>query len=419
MINVSAVRNDPWRPFASTLSIGIDGETAFIDIAAPLRRGRLLFHVAVALLFLGLVALNFDHTTGFTRLIGFGDRFAPAQLPDVAQSHPFVFPHSDGYDGQFYAQVATRPTLADPALKAALDRPDYRSRRIGLPWFAWLVGVGHTPWVLEVYALTNVLAWLALAGLLLRWIAPANATALAAWFGAVFGVGTIMSVARALTDLPSTLLIAVAILFAERARQAGAVVSLALAALTRDTSVLAGGLLLPPRLDDRRGWIRASLLAIFAVVPVTLWALYAHWRFPDSPQVDGSNFDWPFVAMLGALDAAWRVVPQKGWHIFIAQLFTTAGLCAQFLFLAFSLRGHGRERWWRAGAPFALLFVVLGPAVWEDASAAARAVLPMTLAFNILLPRDRRWSLPLCLLGNLSVLHGLAYLLPTTWKNLP
>jgi hypothetical protein len=383
------------------------------------RRRLLLFPVAVVLLFLGLVALNFDRADGFTRLIGFGDRFATTRLPDVTQAHPFVFADSDGYDGQFYAQIATRPLLDDARLKSALDRPDYRSRRIGLPWFAWLAGAGHTPWVLQAYALANVFAWLALAWLLLRWIPPTNATALLAWLSALFGVGVIMSVARALTDLPSALLIAVTLLLAERGRQMGSTASFALAALTRDTSVLAGGALLPVNCAGRRSWIRALLFGAVAIVPIVLWSLYAHWRFPDSPQVDGSNFDLPFVAMIGALEATWRAVPQRGWHIFIAQLFTTAGLCVQFVFFVCSARTAWRERWWRAGAVFALLFAVLGPAVWEDAPAAARAVIPMTLAFNVLLPRDRRWSLPLCVFGNLSVLHGLAYLLPLTWRQLP
>jgi hypothetical protein len=228
-----------------------------------------------------------------------------------------------------------------------------------------------------------------------------------------------MSVARALTVLPSALLIATAILLAERRREVGAVVSFALAALTRDTSVLAGTLLMPTQPSRRQAWIVAALRGALAIVPVAAWAWYAHWRFPDSPLVDGANFERPFVAMIGALDATWRALPQKGWHIFVAQLFTTIGLCTQWLFLACSVHGAWRERWWRTGAAFAMLLVVLGPAVWEDAAAAARAVLPMTLAFNILLPRDRRWSLPVCVLGNLSVLHGLAYLLPTTWKNLP
>lgn len=384
-------------------------------------RRALLFHISVALFFLWLVACHYDRDTGFTRFIYFGDRFAANRLPEVTQAHPFVFQHSGGYDGQFYAQLAVSPLLADAELNAALDSPAYRSRRIGLPWFAWLAGLGHTPWVLQAYALANVFAWLALAVLLLHWIPPTNATALLAWLGSVLGVGVTMSVERALTDLPSALLVAVAIFLAERGRRLGTGASFALSILTRDTSVLAGGLLLPVKPDGRKAWLRAGLLGAAALAPFALWALHVRQRFPGMASVDASNFAPPFVAMLGAIETAYRFASQRSWLVFIVQMLSTMGLCVQFLFLMFSTHSNWRKRWWRVGAAFALLFVVLGPAVWEDSTAAtaARAVIPMTLAFNILLPRDRWWSFPLCLLGNLCVLHGVAYLLPWTWTGLP
>jgi len=378
-----------------------------------------LFHVAVVLFFLALVACHYDRRTGFTQLIFFGDRFAANRLPQVARTQPFELRDSVGYDGQFYAQLAVSPLLADAGLNTALDNPAYRSRRIGLPWLAWFAGLGQTPWVLQAYALLNALAWLALAALLLHWIPPTNATALLAWLGCLFGVGVMMSVGRALTDLPSALLIASAILLVERGRRLGASLAFALALLTRETSVLAGVLLLPSQREDRRAWLRALGIGLAASAPFVAWLLYVHARFPSAPGVDGDNFGWPFAAMLGSLEAVYRAAPQRGWHVFAAQLLSTIGLCAQLMYLALSARCSWHERWWRVGAMFAVLFAVLGPAVWEDYTAAARAVIPMTLAFNVLIRRNRWWSFPLCLLGNLSLLHGLAYLPPPTWLNLP
>jgi hypothetical protein len=50
--------------------------------------------------------------------------------------------------------------------------------------------------------------------------------------------------------------------------------------------------------------------------------------------------------------------------------------------------------------------LVLGPAVWEGhPGAIARIMIPMTIAFNILLPRDR-WFWPLWILGNAGVMFG-------------
>jgi len=385
-----------------------------LPIAAPW-----IFHAVAVVFFLALVACHYDRQTGFTQLIVFGDRFAANRLPQVAATRPFQLQDSRGYDGQFYAQIAVSPLLADAGLNTALDNPAYRSRRIGLPWLAWFAGLGRTPWVLQVYALLNVVAWLALAALLVHWMPPTNATALLAWLGCLFGVGVMMSVGRSLTDLPSALLIAVAIVLAERGKRLGAGLAFALSLLTRETSVLAGVLLLPNQREDRRAWLRATGIGVAALVPLAVWLLYVHARFPSAPGVDGDNFGWPFAAMLGSLEAVYRAAPQHGWHVFAAQLLSTIGLCVQFLYLALSAHRSWDERWWRVGAMFALLFAVLGPAVWEDYTAAARAVIPMTLAFNVLLRRNRWWSFPLCLLGNFSLLHGLAYLLPPTWLNPP
>ena len=52
------------------------------------------------------------------------------------------------------------------------------------------------------------------------------------------------------------------------------------------------------------------------------------------------------------------------------------------------------------------LLFLLGPAVWGGhPGAAGRVVLPMTIAFNVLLPRQR-WFWPLFALGNVTVLGG-------------
>jgi hypothetical protein len=73
----------------------------------------------------------------------------------------------------------------------------------------------------------------------------------------------------------------------------------------------------------------------------------------------------------------------------------------QFLFIALRPRWH--ELWWRVGAAFAVLLVFLGDAVWEGhPGAAGRVLLPMALAFNVLLPRGRTW-LAILVLGNLTI----------------
>ena len=70
------------------------------------------------------------------------------------------------------------------------------------------------------------------------------------------------------------------------------------------------------------------------------------------------------------------------------------------------LRRQPARAWWRVGAGFAVLMLLVAQPVWEGyPGAATRVLLPMTLAFNLLVPRGRRW-LPILLLGNLSAIVG-------------
>lgn len=61
--------------------------------------------------------------------------------------------------------------------------------------------------------------------------------------------------------------------------------------------------------------------------------------------------------------------------------------------------------WWRVGVAYGVLLLFLGPWVWSGYWAACRAVLPLTIAFNLLLPANRAFW-PLLILGNLSLLHA-------------
>ena len=62
--------------------------------------------------------------------------------------------------------------------------------------------------------------------------------------------------------------------------------------------------------------------------------------------------------------------------------------------------------WWRIGAAYSFLLLFLGTWVWSGYWAVCRAVLPMTITFNLLLPVNRAFW-PLWILGNLTVLHAI------------
>ncbi|MES1167867.1 MAG: hypothetical protein ABUL61_01725, partial [Oleiharenicola lentus] len=117
------------------------------------------------------------------------------------------------------------------------------------------------------------------------------------------------------------------------------------------------------------------------------------------------NFTWPLLGFLGHLRTC-------GTALLSGNLDGryTMGLLAALVFVIQILvlwrTPSPRSAWWRIGAAYSLLFVFLSPWVWSGYWAASRALLPMTIAFNLLLPAQRHFW-PLWVLGNLTLLHGL------------
>src|SRR6185503_6691441 len=122
-------------------------------VVRRLWRGRtVVAYVALATSLLAHVRFFYHPDTGFSSLIWFGERFAATRLGSLAEV-PVETYAGLGYDGQFYAQIAVAGNPLDPALRAALDTPAYRSRRVLLPLVAHALGAGDPRRVLGVYAL--------------------------------------------------------------------------------------------------------------------------------------------------------------------------------------------------------------------------------------------------------------------------
>ncbi len=367
----------------------------------------LLFYLALAAWLLAGLRQAYHPPTGFSSLIWFGGTFAERRLPRLDDVPLYTQPGRDGYDGQFYAQIAVAGSPLDRGLETALDAPGYRARRVLLPVVAHILGLGRPGWVVQIYALANVFCWLLLAWLLARWWFPPDGFHnLLRWAGTLFGAGVMVSVTRSLTDLPALLVIAVAARCLERNRNTVAAALLAISGLVRETSILAVAALVPGTGGLRRR-ARAFGVAMLCLAPLAIWIGVLLLRYG---QVSGErNFALPLVALaekVRALVAAWRVhgftVGIRGELWAVIALVTQAG----FLFA----RPKPADPWWRLGAPFALLLMLLGDAVWEgEPSAAARVVLPLTLAFNVLAPRSGR-GLALLVAGNLTLLSAASLL---------
>ena len=251
--------------------------------------------VALVVLLLASVARLYHPPFGFTEMIGFASG-GSGELPALQAIPHYRHPPWGSYDGQFYAQLALEPLLRDPAIDRALDLPPYRARRILFSWTAWALGLGRAPWILQAYALQNVLAWLLLAALMTRWLRPDTPRGLALWTACLFSHGLLHSVRSALLDGPSMLLIAAAIALSERGRLFTSAAIIGAAGLGRETNLFAAvGL---PRPDGRWPWLKVGAALALAALPFFLWQDYLRSIYRSTSAAGQGVIDRPIVVFL-------------------------------------------------------------------------------------------------------------------------
>jgi hypothetical protein len=358
-------------------------------------------------LFLALIASKFSPLTGFTSLIRFGEAWENKRSASMVGLSIATVSKSNGYDGQFYAQLALDPLLQNSTTSAALDAPAYRARRILLPATAAAAGAGNPWWTLQIYALLNVVCWLALAWLIRGFVFDVGWTAFARWAGCMFSMGVLESVRQSLVDLPALLLLTLAIMAHERARATQTTGWLALAALAKESSFL-GALALGA---DNPRWPfltrRNAISLAFASIPLIAWSFYVSYRLPSSAGAGGTgNFTWPMLGIMQQVRTSLTGITDGDWDgRFTMGLLAVIGLATQAYVLWRT--PNIKSAWWRVGAAYALLILFLSSWVWSGYWAACRALLPATIAFNLLLPGNTRAFWPLWIVGNSTILHAI------------
>lgn len=380
--------------------------------------------IVLSLFYLRTYERLYDPVNGWSKMIGFGGYFAPYSLPRLQRvTHYTSPPDSLGTDGEFYAQMAIDPSLRDPAFDRALDTPTYRGRRIGLPALSFVVGWGKPRWIVQVYAVANLFFWFLLMGVLFRLFRPTTGRHLLCLCAALLGYGIVTSMELAVTDLPATALIFLAMALGVSSWRGYGV--LAAAALTRETSVLAALSFLDPRQSWRRwqDWRRPLGLLALGLVPFALWMLYVLHRFGHAPETLGSrNFSLPFAAMweclgnaigrcrLAGLSGEAKAAAPLGWLWADDPMRQPLAILSLFFQLAYLVvRRDLSSPVWRTGIVYAVLCACLGTAVWEECTNAVRAMLPMTICFYLLVARERNgwWFWPSFLLGGLSLPYAI------------
>jgi len=379
---------------------------------------RLAYLVVVAVFF-SVFSSFYIPGKGFSYLVFLGSK-QPAVISELGETNYYLHKNSYGYDGQFYAQIAVDPTLRNPELLESVDNLPYRGRRILMSLSAYLMGWGNPEAVLHAYTLQNVICWVLLAVLLLWWFPPNSWQNWFRWTGVLLCAGVWASMMYALTDGPSLLLVAFGVFLIEKNKPWLAAAVLGLSGLAKETNVLSvTPFLRHEALFKPRKWPKLILQSLLVLSPLALWIFYIEKVVGLAPSEGLNNFTWPFGGW------AWRL-KFNAVDAFSQDFFTRRGLpnlsflcllgllalsvqCAFFL-----LRPKWDKPWWRIGASFSLLMIVLGEAVWEGFPGASyRVLLPMQLAFNVLVPRTRHW-IPILIIGNLTLLTEIHVILDRT-----
>lgn len=368
---------------------------------APAFRHHLLRGLLIAG-FLWLVGRHWHPYFGFTRFLQLDAWSAGVTVPELRDAP--IFTYKDGYDGHYYAQLAARPAVDDPVLKVSIDDVAYRARRILLSWIAWVVGGGDPVAAVRTYAWLNLVVWGGLAALLWRVFPATGWRETLAWAGILFSAGVLHGVRLALTDPLALLLVAGATVLAVRGRLGPAAGWLAIGGLARETVLLGGVTLLPEKPTRMADFRRVALWGLLVVLPLVAWLLYLRVVLGTS-KAGVANFYLPFAGWVAKWSECLGWLRSEPDHFLaITTLLGHVALTAQFLYLAW--RREIQNPWWRLGAVYGGLMIFLGTAVWQGhPGAAARVLLPLTLAFNVLAVSHRAGPAWL-LLGNLSVLSG-------------
>jgi hypothetical protein len=362
--------------------------------------------VALVILFLMSVARFYHPGTGFTALIGFRhghDSEAPA-MRDVPH---FDYPPWASYDGQFYAQRALDPLCRDPLVDRAMDLAPFRARRILFSWTAYVLGFGRPAWIIEAYAIQNVVCWLLLAWLLVRWIPPSSGRGLALWTACLFSHGVLWSVRFALLDAPSLVLTVLAVWMVEAGRPLLSAVIAGIAGLGRETNLLAGAAQPLPR--DRRGWLRLAAALALVVIPLIVWEDYLRSIYRSTISAGADSLVTPGVALLMRWRQTLSTLRTEG---ILSLAWLPFGLLSSMIVQAVYvlIRREYDDAWWRVALAYAALMLMLDSVLADPNTAAiTRVLLPLTVGFNILIAKESRpvrfWAWFVA--GNLHLLSAL------------
>ncbi len=213
-----------------------------------------------------------------------------------------------GYDGQFAYSIAIDPVSA----AQFMDVPAYRYQRILYPMLARVVGVGQAGLIAWALILINLIALAAGTAILEVILVDSGAIR---WYALAYGLfaGAMMPVRLDLTEPLAYALALGGVLAAARSRCRLAGALLALAALTKETTLLFAAGITASGWAGRRtyrhvempptpAWRCAIEIGLIAAAPFVIWQFALRAWFGEFGVGSG-----------GALGTPFEVIPLRGW----------------------------------------------------------------------------------------------------------
>lgn len=293
---------------------------------------RLAVSVVVCFVLVAVLAGFGFNPTGAFRI---GDRLPLSPLLDPANTVRSA--GEDGYDGQFSLAIALDPLLHHPGTTASLDAPRYRYRRILFPALGWALGLGSPgliPWALLAILVGSFLGL----ALTLGALVGAHGGRFPGELLPLLLVGAWISLLLGTPALLSAFLFAQALLAYRREDGRWMWIALALAGLTRETSLV----LIPAFawVAVRRWGRREAVHTTLAAAPALAWNAFVLLRLPaDGALGIAGNLVIPPTGLLHKLAAVAHnpISARSGFDLLL------------FLSLLLALTAAGRGAWAQRG----------------------------------------------------------------------
>ena len=318
------------------------------------------------------------------------------QPPELAGEHIYLFPNSQGYDGQMYHYVAHDPFFVR-GFDAFLDAPRMRYRRILVPLAAHVLALANDQWVDEAYIGVILLA-VFLGGYWLS--AYCSMLGYSANWGLAFVLvpATLISMDRLTVDVALVALcIAFAICIARQSRWMLYVVLIA-APLVRETGLLLVAAYVLWLATKRQ--FRQVAIFLTAAIPALIWYLFVLLNteadsfaglslipFQGIAERIATPYKYQFAAWIGAMSTA----------------LDYAALVGILIAIVLPARLAWQRKWGPVEACiclFAILAISLySPGAWTEVYAFGRTLSPLLVLLGLAAISQRNWiyALPICL----------------------